>query len=57
MQTLHPDKVAAGAPESKRLEAEQRFKQIQEAYEVLRDVDRKRAYDQGATAGLTSASR
>jgi curved DNA-binding protein len=37
----HPDKH----PEGKRAEAEKRFKQVSEAYEVLSDADKRQRYD------------
>jgi len=41
----HPDKFAT-APEEKKREAEEKFKEIQHAYDVLSDTQKKAAYDQ-----------
>src|SRR5437588_9663503 len=55
----HPDRVAA----EEKTAAEEKFKQVTEAYEVLRDPEKRAAYDrygvsglrgQGAGAGFTS---
>jgi molecular chaperone DnaJ len=45
---FHPDR-------NKSAEAEERFKEITEAYEVLRDVDQRAAYDRYGEAGLRGA--
>src|SRR5437899_1029668 len=44
----HPDRVAHGEKEA----AEARFKEITEAYEVLRDPERRAVYDRYGAAGL-----
>ena len=44
----HPDRVAAGEKEA----AEAKFKEITEAYEVLRDPERRATYDRYGEAGL-----
>src|SRR5256885_9733682 len=44
----HPDRVAAGEKEA----AEAKFKEITEAYEVLRDPQRRATYDRFGEAGL-----
>jgi molecular chaperone DnaJ len=46
----HPDKNNGSA------EAEQKFKQISEAYDVLRDPDKRAAYDRYGEAGLRGAA-
>lgn len=52
----HPD-VYATAEESKKKEAEAKFKEIQHAYDVLSDPDKKAAYDQyGSEDGPTMGS-
>jgi DnaJ family protein C protein 7 len=43
---FHPDRLS-GASEEKKKEAEEKFKQIGDAFELLSDVQRKRLYDQG----------
>src|SRR3989449_8236362 len=48
----HPDRVAAG----EKAAAEEKFKQITEAYEVLRDPDKRAAYDRYGEAGLRDGS-
>ena len=49
----HPD-VYATADESKKKEAEEKFKEVQHAYDVLSDPDKKAAYDQyGSEDGPT----
>ncbi len=47
----HPDRVAA----DKKKEAEERFKEISEAYEVLVDPQKKATYDQYGHAGVEGA--
>src|SRR2546425_11989713 len=44
----HPDRVAAG----EKAAAEEQFKQITEAYEVLRDPEKRAAYDRYGVAGV-----
>src|SRR2546427_12389902 len=46
----HPDRVAHGEKEA----AEAKFKEITEAYEVLRDPERRAVYDRYGAAGLKS---
>jgi molecular chaperone DnaJ len=45
---FHPDRVTA----DKKKEAEERFKEISEAYAVLSDVDKRKLYDQYGHAGI-----
>ena len=47
----HPDRV----PHEKKKEAEERFKEISEAYEVLSDPQKRPNYDQYGHAGVESA--
>lgn len=49
----HPDRV----PPEKKKEAEERFKEISEAYEVLIDAQKKANYDQYGHAGVEGAFR
>ncbi len=52
----HPD-VYATAEESKKKEAEEKFKEVQHAYDVLSDPQKKAAYDQyGSEDGPTMGS-
>src|SRR5207247_6072926 len=44
----HPDRVAA----AEKTAAEEKFKEITEAYEVLRDPDKRAAYDRYGVAGV-----
>src|SRR3989454_7955699 len=44
----HPDRVAA----AEKAAAEEKFKQITEAYEVLRDPEKRAAYDRYGVAGV-----
>src|SRR5256886_16326464 len=44
----HPDRVASGEKDA----AEAKFKEITEAYEVLRDPERRATYDRYGEAGL-----
>src|SRR3972149_11210903 len=48
----HPDMVADGD----KLDAEKRFKEINEAYQVLSDPEKKRMYDQFGHAGMGSGA-
>jgi len=48
----HPDRVASGEKEA----AEEKFKEITEAYEVLRDPDGRATYDRYGEAGLKSGA-
>lgn len=41
----HPDKMV-GKPEAERKEAEEKFKEIAEAYDVLSNADKRKRYDQ-----------
>ena len=50
---FHPDRVT---PDKKK-EAEERFKEISEAYEVLMDPQKKTTYDQYGHAGVDSSFR
>ncbi len=45
---FHPDRVAA----DKKKEAEERFKEISEAYAVLADTEKRKLYDQYGHAGI-----
>ena len=47
----HPDRVST----DKKKEAEERFKEISEAYEVLMDSQKKATYDQYGHAGVDSS--
>jgi len=47
----HPDRV----PADKKKEAEEKFKEISEAYEVLTDAQKKATYDQYGHAGVDSS--
>src|SRR5207245_8829935 len=47
----HPDRVAA----EEKTAAEEKFKQITEAYEVLRDPEKRAAYDRYGVAGVRGA--
>src|SRR5713101_4065439 len=48
----HPERVASAEKEA----AEEKFKEITEAYEVLRDSDRRATYDRYGEAGLKSGA-
>jgi molecular chaperone DnaJ len=50
---FHPDRVG---PDEK-VAAEERFKEITEAYEVLRDADKRAAYDRYGVAGVRGGAR
>lgn len=47
----HPDRV----PAEKKKEAEEKFKEVSEAYEVLMDPNKRSAYDQYGHAGVDSS--
>src|SRR2546423_12264133 len=47
----HPDRVASGEKPA----AEEKFKEITEAYEVLRDPEKRAAYDRYGVAGVRGA--
>src|SRR6266700_6353931 len=47
----HPDRVASGEKDA----AEAKFKEITEAYEVLRDPERRAMYDRYGEAGVRGA--
>src|SRR2546423_10955054 len=47
----HPDRVAA----AEKAAAEEKFKEITEAYEVLRDPEKRAAYDRYGVAGVRGA--
>src|SRR2546423_4572730 len=49
----HPDRVAA----AEKAAAEEKFKEITEAYEVLRDPEKRAAYDRYGVAGGRGAGR
>jgi len=49
----HPDRVTA----DKKKEAEERFKEISESYEILMDPQKKATYDQYGHAGVDSSFR
>jgi DnaJ-class molecular chaperone len=46
-RTCHPDKQE-GTTDKERTEAEDRFKRINEAHEVLKDAEKRREYDYGS---------
>lgn len=48
----HPDKIKADATDEEKKAGEERFKEIGEAYDVLRDKDKKAIYDQYGEEGL-----
>jgi len=48
----HPDRVAPGEKDA----AEAKFKEITEAYEVLRDPERRATYDRYGEAGLRTGA-
>ncbi len=43
---LHPDKIPPNTPERARKILEENYKEINEAYGVLRDIDLRKEYDQ-----------
>src|SRR3989449_6902803 len=49
----HPDRVASGEKDA----AEAKFKEITEAYEVLRDPERRATYDRYGAAGDRKSTR
>lgn len=51
---LHPDKQA-GKSDKEKKEAEAKFKEINEAYQVLSDEEKKRRYDSGFGDGFTGS--
>tara|TARA_R100001163_G_C5068510_1_gene209032 strand:+ start:2651 stop:3934 length:1284 start_codon:yes stop_codon:yes gene_type:complete len=50
---LHPDKV----PESKKAEAESKFKEVSEAYSILSDSEKRKIYDKYGKKGLEQHER
>jgi hypothetical protein len=48
---LHPDRHAGSGDAAAQQKAAGRFQRLQAAYEVLRDPERRRAYDRGQLAG------
>lgn len=50
MQRLHPDRLAGATPAERAL-AERRTREVNEAWRVLQDPDRRRSYDQARLAG------
>lgn len=44
---LHPDRHVSSGDAADQARVAERFRRLQLAYEVLRDVEKRRAYDQG----------
>ena len=44
-QEYHPDKLPIGTPEKARQYIQERFKQINEAYSILSDLEKRKEYD------------
>lgn len=53
-QEYHPDKLPPGTPEKARSYVQDRFKQINEAYSILSDREKRKDYDLSCSASATS---